>query len=805
MLRSPIVLLLLAAGLVLAPFAPLRADTTDPEQVFLSAYMSFQTAEKLESQGNFKDALAKYRYAGTVLDQLQQRSPDWNPLVLQFRKKKVAEAIQNLQERIAAEIPARPAIPASKSGQLDPNLLPGVSDTTSAPAASTSSAADNAGGDPLERAAREMRSQMAEIKAQLEQSRQQLQAVQREKARIAQQLEETTGKLDQASTTSKTQAEKLRKAEDALKQQNASIDAEAQTTQKALQKQLDDAKAEAAKAKEQLAKAKASETDLQGKLETARQQLEAESKQKDEASTAQAAALKKEMETLRKALDDAKADREVAEEQGELIHQRSIKLAKERDEAAAKASKLSENLAETEKKLVAAAQEREAARAEAATATQKLAESKKAIQTVTAERDDALAQLAKAQEEKGKAEKLLAENATLQKQLDEAQQTIAGLNAALPEKDKTIAGLQKQLGEVQDKLATAQKEGEASKTTIADLQKQLDDATAATAKAPSSEEDKKLGQENELLRGIVLRELKEQARREQARKLVMSELDRMKVRSKALVEQVGILSQPAVQLTETERALFKTPQMEIIDNTPGAMAISIAAPAQGSAEGALPTQGGTDTQKIDISSPTYPNFTPKVATEPQPAVPPQLQDTAKEAKDSFNRGKYLESARLYEKIVSKDPTNIYALSNLGVAHFRAGHLKQAEETLKKVCTLAPQDAFAQATLGMIYLEQARYDEAITALTQSVQSNPKSASAHNFLGIAAAKKGWSQAAFKELNTALELNPSYADAHYNLAVLLSTTQPVDKDAAMRHYKQALDLGMKADAKFEQSIKK
>ena len=63
---------------------------------------------------------------------------------------------------------------------------------------------------------------------------------------------------------------------------------------------------------------------------------------------------------------------------------------------------------------------------------------------------------------------------------------------------------------------------------------------------------------------------------------------------------------------------------------------------------------------------------------------------------------------------------------------------------------------------------------------------------------------SEAALKELETALQLDPNYADAHYNLAVLQATSQPPSKESARRHYKKALELGMKADEAFEATLK-
>ena len=876
LLRFPL-LVLFSATLWLGVAPIVRAQSSDPDQVFLSAYMSAQQAEKLESEQSYKAALAKFRFAGSILDQLQQRHPEWNPPVVTFRKKKVTEAIQRMEEKIALEAP-----PAPQPG-LDPNLLPGINDPL--PTRSGSSTGDHGGGDAFDRAAREMRAQMSAVKQELEASRKQLDAVQQEKERLARQLADASRQLSNAANLSQEQADKIRKAEAAkveaakaeaakareqegalreqlaksqeseaaLKAQIKQVHSEETDAQKkidrnstavqALQAQLEEAKAEAEKVKAQLSKAKTTESDLQAKLEETRKRLENQAKESDQATAAQTAEIKKEMEKLRTALEDAKADREVAQEQDELIFKKSAQLAKERTAAVSRNEQLSkelaaaqtkaaalaeteakltkvtkerdtaqESLAEAEKKLVAMAKERETDKAKTAEMATQLASTKKTVETLTSERDNALAQLAKAQEARGQVDKLLAENASLMKKLDDAQKTIAEFSSAAPEKDKQITALKTQLSGVQDQLDAAKKEGISNRVIIGELQKQLDDAKTAKA-PPATDEEKRVSQENELLRGIVLRELKDQARREQARKLVMSELDRLQVRSKSLTEQIGLLSQPATKLTDAERALFKGPQMEIIDNTPGAMSISIAAPASGSQEPAakptpwpvpgdseLPSNAApassSDSRSLDSA--------PKVATETRPAVPADLQQLAKEAKDKFNRGDYLEAERAYEKIVSKAPTNIYALSNLGVARFRAGHLKLAEETFKKVIALAPSDAFAHSTLGIVYFQQSKYDEAITSLTQAVAVNPKNATSHNFLGIAAAKKGWTEAAQKELETALQLDPNYADAHYNIAVLLATSQPPNKEGARKHYKKALELGMKADATFEETLR-
>ena len=65
--------------------------------------------------------------------------------------------------------------------------------------------------------------------------------------------------------------------------------------------------------------------------------------------------------------------------------------------------------------------------------------------------------------------------------------------------------------------------------------------------------------ENDLLRGIVMRQLKDQARRVQARDLLTDELKRLDVQSDELNKQVEELGRPTTQLTDEERALVQGP------------------------------------------------------------------------------------------------------------------------------------------------------------------------------------------------------------------------------------------------------
>src|SRR6267378_2715631 len=67
--------ILLAGSLLIAPLA--CAQTDDPSETFLKAYMTAQQGEKLERDNQFGPALTKYRFAGTLLEELKKMHASW--------------------------------------------------------------------------------------------------------------------------------------------------------------------------------------------------------------------------------------------------------------------------------------------------------------------------------------------------------------------------------------------------------------------------------------------------------------------------------------------------------------------------------------------------------------------------------------------------------------------------------------------------------------------------------------------------------------------------------------------------------
>src|SRR6201993_3144043 len=79
------------------------AQQDDPSEIFLKAYLSAQQGEKLERQDRFKTALAKYRFAGSLIEELRKSYAQWQPAVVEYRGRKISEAILRLQERMTRQ------------------------------------------------------------------------------------------------------------------------------------------------------------------------------------------------------------------------------------------------------------------------------------------------------------------------------------------------------------------------------------------------------------------------------------------------------------------------------------------------------------------------------------------------------------------------------------------------------------------------------------------------------------------------------------------------------------------------------
>jgi Flp pilus assembly protein TadD len=656
------------------------AQQDDPSEIFLKAYLSAQQGEKLERQDRFKTALAKYRFAGSLIEELRKSHSQWQPAVVEYRGRKISEAILRLQERITRQTQL------NASASPLPDIAPAApeSDAWSEPGPEALAPQPSRPvSDGAKTATKSLDNKVAQLQAALDKARGDLDTARKEKEVVDTRLKETNSKLERA------------------------------------QNELDQAKKSEGQARDQLAQiqesVKASQSSERNGDKEERQ-------------------LQAEVAQLKGAVAAADQARVTAE--------------KQRDDTQAK-----------------------------------FAEADNHILTLEHERDDALSQLKSAKESEQRLESLIAEKNDLEKKLATAEEKVRKLSEGDPKTSEKLAELERQMAQVQQQLTETENRNHYLAARAAELDVELEHAgTELQAAKVAGENSSQLVKENELLRNIVVRERQEEARRDEARKLVLAELDRLNVRSDLLNKEIEFLAQPVTRLTTEELALFRQPVVSISKEKPGALKMSFV---------------------FEKKSTAVPGKSDATATAAPKALPTEVEDVAIAARKNVEQGKYRRAENQYQKVLANDPKNLDALSNLGVVYFRTGKMRSAESTLKKALAIAPNDDFVLTTLGIIHYRQSRFDEALKELRKAIEINPNSATAHNYLGITASQKGRQQEAEKEMLQAIAKDPDYADAHFNLAVILITTQPSSRELAREHYARATALGTQPSPSLERLL--
>ena len=680
-------------SVLLAPVS-LSAQADDPSEVFLKAYMTSQQGEKLEHDNQFQAALAKFRFAGSLLEELKKTHATWQTAIVDYRSRKISENIIRVQGKLgiqkdlaatssppptASNPPKLPTKPGPPEPSVETSRPPVVQNEAPAPPPPASQPSASVASDAaIKEATKKLQDKVDQLQAELEKSRTQYDAVAKEKETLNGRLQETNTKLEQA------------------------------------QKDLEKTKGAEQEVRSQLAQAEDSLKKIAGS---------------DKQDSKKQEALRGEIAQLKKALASAEKGRTAAEKEKE-------------------------------------------------------AESAK-VTAVTKERNQLLAELKTSKQAQERVQVLVTENTDLKTKLALAEKSVREIGADKPKKEQEIADVKRQVEQLRQQLAASQKQNKEFEVTVADLRSQLQEASTELEKAKltgaNAEETTRLLKENDMLRRIVLRERQEEARREQAKKLMLAEFDKLQIKSDTLNQQIELLAQPVTKLSDAELALLRQPVVAVSDVNPTS------------------SQGTFAMAKNGPTKPTGPTVQTTA-----PAVPDELAPLARDAKENFEKGKYRAAEKQYQELLTKAPNNLYSLCNLGVVYFRTGKWKAAELTLKKAVALAPKDDFAHTTLGIVYYRQSKFDDAISELTTALGINPKSATAHNYLGITASQKGWQEAAEKEMLDAIAANPDYADAHFNLAVVYATAQPPSKEQAKLHYVKATSLGAEPDPALEKLLR-
>jgi len=130
--------------------------------------------------------------------------------------------------------------------------------------------------------------------------------------------------------------------------------------------------------------------------------------------------------------------------------------------------------------------------------------------------------------------------------------------------------------------------------------------------------------------------------------------------------------------------------------------------------------------------------------------------------------------------------------------------QEAISLIKEAAEMMPLETDFAVILAMAQCRIGRYADAIQTLKPLDVRHPVDADALLVLGTAYMGLGEIGDARVATEKALKINPASPEAHYNMAqILLSVTRP-DLEGVMQHYQRALDLGMRADPDFENTLR-
>jgi Flp pilus assembly protein TadD len=363
---------------------------------------------------------------------------------------------------------------------------------------------------------------------------------------------------------------------------------------------------------------------------------------------------------------------------------------------------------------------------------------------------------------------IVEENDRLKKELESAQKLVATLQQDATRKDQEISELRGQLTALQTEMTTLRQQSASYQTQVAELTLQLNNLREGKPDLLTPE----LAKENDLLREIVMRQLRSQYRQQQAKDLVLAELQKMEGVSSKLLDQVEELRGSRMSLTPDEEKLFSDPSVREM-------------------------LGGDSIQGTLIAK------APKTAAEKAEEEKP-IDSLLDKANEAFSSQKFAAAAALYQDALRVEPENTTALVGLGYSRQRENKLSDAEAALKKCLTVDPGNELASFHLGVTHFKQQRWNDATSAFEKGLEKSPKNARAHHYLGIISTRLSLMDRAEREFKTALAIDPNYGEAHFNLAVLYATWNPPKWDKAKSEYDEALKKGVTPDDALEKLLK-
>jgi tetratricopeptide (TPR) repeat protein len=160
---------------------------------------------------------------------------------------------------------------------------------------------------------------------------------------------------------------------------------------------------------------------------------------------------------------------------------------------------------------------------------------------------------------------------------------------------------------------------------------------------------------------------------------------------------------------------------------------------------------------------------------------PANQKLFERAQAATDKKKYPEAEGLFNELVTSDPKDFQAWTELGTVYLVEQKLTDAEKAYANAIEIRPKFFLGLMNLGRLRMMEKNYEGAIEPLTAAVDVQPTSADANYRLGEAYLQIKKGSKAVGYLNQAIKLDPvGKADAHLRLATLYNAVGMKDKAA-------------------------
>ena len=122
-----------------------------------------------------------------------------------------------------------------------------------------------------------------------------------------------------------------------------------------------------------------------------------------------------------------------------------------------------------------------------------------------------------------------------------------------------------------------------------------------------------------------------------------------------------------------------------------------------------------------------------VTEEPTPTKTTATKKGKKEVEILTASDKAFDSAaKIYEKIIDKNPQDDLAFFNLGRSYNKLNKDEEAEKALRQAVKLKPEDPEYQTELGAILVKLSHYDDAVRVLKKAVELDENNSYAQDLL-------------------------------------------------------------------------